>query len=105
MSKFPTPLTPYLSDPSLLTLVLKMKTGLILFDAITPHPGPVSLADLLTEIEAVINKHVILNPHAAAALATFGFSTAYSFELRDTVAPTFAIEIPTEKRCDKTTLT
>ncbi len=78
-----------------------MKTETILFDTITPHPGPVSLADLLTEIEAVINKHVILNPHAAAALAVWVLHT-YTFELRDTVAYV-AIESP-EKRCGKTTL-
>jgi putative DNA primase/helicase len=81
--------------------MLKMKTETILFDTVTPHPGPVSLADLLTEIEAVINKHVILNPHAAAALAVWVLHT-YTFELRDTVAYV-AIESP-EKRCGKTTL-
>ena len=77
-----------------------MKNETILFDTVTPYPGPVSLSDLLTEIEAVINKHVILNPHAAAALAVWVLHT-YTFELRDIVAYV-AIESP-EKRCGKTT--
>src|SRR5580698_10157797 len=78
-----------------------MKTETILFDTIAPHPGPISIANLLTEIEAIINKHVILNPHAAAALAVWVLHT-YTFECRDTVAYV-AIESP-EKRCGKTTL-
>src|SRR5580693_6190711 len=78
-----------------------MKTETVLFDTITPHPTPVSLSDLLTEIESVIKKHVILSDHAAAALAVWVLHT-YTFELRDTVAYV-AIESP-EKRCGKTTL-
>jgi hypothetical protein len=78
-----------------------MKTETVLFDTVAPHPATVPIANLLTEIEAVINKHVILSPHAAAALAVWVLHT-YTFELRDTVAYV-AIESP-EKRCGKTTL-
>ncbi len=78
-----------------------MKTETVLFDTVAPHPNPVNLADLLTEIEATIKRHVILNDHAAAALAVWVLHT-YTFELRDTVAYV-AIESP-EKRCGKTTL-
>ncbi len=78
-----------------------MKTETVLFDTVAPHPNPVNLADLLTEIEGVIKKHVILNDHAAAALAVWVLHT-YTLELRDTVAYV-AIESP-EKRCGKTTL-
>ena len=78
-----------------------MKTPTIIFDPIAPCPDPVSIPDLLTEIEAVIKKHVILSDHAAAALAVWVLHT-YTFEQRDTVAY-IAIESP-EKRCGKTTL-
>src|SRR5580698_3855102 len=78
-----------------------MKTETILFDTIAPHPGPISIANLLTDIEAVIKRHVVLKDHAAAALAVWVLHT-YTFELRDTVAYV-AIESP-EKRCGKTTL-
>jgi putative DNA primase/helicase len=72
-----------------------------LFDAVPPCPGPVDLAELLTEIEGVITRHVVLKDHAAAALAVWVLHT-YVFELRDAVAYV-AIESP-EKRCGKTTL-
>jgi hypothetical protein len=78
-----------------------MKTETIIFDPIAPWPSPVCIADLLTDIEAVIKRHVILSDHAAAALAVWVLHT-YTFELRDTVAYV-AIESP-EKRCGKTTL-
>ena len=78
-----------------------MKTEAVIFDTITPHPGPVSIAELLADIEGIIKRHVILSDHAAAALAVWVLHT-YTFELRDTVAYV-AIESP-EKRCGKTTL-
>lgn len=78
-----------------------MKNETVLFETTTPHPQPVVFADLLTDIEAVIKRHVILSDHAAAALAVWVLHT-YTFELRDTVAYV-AIESP-EKRCGKTTL-
>ena len=78
-----------------------MKTETVIFDTILPHPDPVNIADLLTDIEAVIKRHVILADHAAAALAVWVLHT-YTFEMRDTVAYV-AIESP-EKRCGKTTL-
>jgi Protein of unknown function (DUF3631) len=78
-----------------------MKAETIIFDTIAPHPSPVPIAGLLTDIEAVIKRHVVLSPHAAAALAVWVLHT-YTFELRDTVAYV-AIESP-EKRCGKTTL-
>lgn len=78
-----------------------MKNQTVLFDTIVPHPTPVQTAEILTEIEAAIKKHVILNGHAAAALAVWVLHT-YTFGLRDTVAYV-AIESP-EKRCGKTTL-
>jgi len=73
----------------------------IIFEPLIPCASPVSIADLLNEIEATIKKHVILPEHAAAALAVWVLHT-YTFELRDTVAYV-AIESP-EKRCGKTTL-
>jgi len=73
----------------------------IIFEPVYLHPHPVSIAELLAEIEAVIKRHVILPEHAAAALAVWVLHT-YTFELRDTVAYV-AIESP-EKRCGKTTL-
>ena len=78
-----------------------MKTQTVIFEPITPHPEPVHIAGLLTDIEAVIKKHVILSDHAAAALAVWVLHT-WTFELRDIVAYV-AIESP-EKRCGKTTL-
>jgi putative DNA primase/helicase len=78
-----------------------MKKETFVFDAVAPFAGTVQVAELLTEIEAVIKKHVVLNPHAAAALAVWVLHT-YTFELRDAVAYV-AIESP-EKRCGKTTL-
>src|ERR1700735_765185 len=78
-----------------------MKNETVLFDTITPCESPVNVGSLLTGIEAVIKKHVILNDHPAAALAVWILHT-YTFELRDTVAYV-AIESP-EKRCGKTTL-
>ncbi|HEY1790236.1 MAG TPA: DUF3631 domain-containing protein [Verrucomicrobiae bacterium] len=73
----------------------------IIFDPITPHPEPVVIGELLTEIEATIKKHVVLSDSAATALAVWVLHT-YVFALRDTVAYV-AIESP-EKRCGKTTL-
>jgi len=73
----------------------------IIFESVTPAANPVSIAELLNDIEAVIKKHVILPEHAAAALAVWVLHT-YTFERRDTVAYV-AIESP-EKRCGKTTL-
>ncbi len=78
-----------------------MKTETVIFDTIVPCPDPVQIGDLLTGIETVIKRHVILSDHAAAALAVWVLHT-YTFELRDTVAYV-AIESP-EKRCGKTTL-
>ena len=73
----------------------------IIFEPIAPHPEPVAIGELLTEIEATIKRHVILSDAAATALAVWVLHT-YVFELRDTVAYV-AIESP-EKRCGKTTL-
>jgi hypothetical protein len=78
-----------------------MKTKMVLFEAVTPHPAAVSAAELLAQIETVIKRHVVLSDHAAAALAVWVLHT-YTFDLRDTVAYV-AIESP-EKRCGKTTL-
>ena len=78
-----------------------MKNTSFLFDAVPPCSENVVIAELLTEIETVIKKHVVLHDHAAAALAVWVLHT-YTFELRDAVAYV-AIESP-EKRCGKTTL-
>jgi hypothetical protein len=78
-----------------------MENQTAIFETIQPHPEPVVVGDLLTEIEEAIKKHVVLNDHAAAALAVWVLHT-YVYELRDTVAYV-AIESP-EKRCGKTTL-
>ncbi len=78
-----------------------MKNETFAFEAVAAHPGPVDVAGLLTEIEGVIKKHVVLKDDAAAALAVWVLHT-YTFELRDAVAYV-AIESP-EKRCGKTTL-
>ena len=78
-----------------------MKKESFLFAAVPPYPETVDVAGLLTDIEAVITRHVVLNDHAAAALAVWVLHT-YTFELRDAVAYV-AIESP-EKRCGKTTL-
>lgn len=80
-------------------IVLENQT--IIFEPVTPHPEPVVIAELLTDIEAVIKRHVVLSDHAATALAVWVLHT-YVYELRDTVAYV-AIESP-EKRCGKTTL-
>jgi putative DNA primase/helicase len=73
----------------------------VIFEAIAPHPEPVVVGELLTEIEAIIKRHVVLSDPAATALAVWVLHT-YVYELRDTVAYV-AIESP-EKRCGKTTL-
>ncbi|HEX3626485.1 MAG TPA: DUF3631 domain-containing protein [Verrucomicrobiae bacterium] len=73
----------------------------IIFDSIAPHPEPVAIGELLTEIETVIKRHVVLSDAAATALAVWVLHT-YVYETRDTVAYV-AIESP-EKRCGKTTL-
>src|ERR1700722_20383415 len=78
-----------------------MKHESFVFDAAPPYPAGVSVAELLSEIEAVITRHVVLSEAAAAALAVWVLHT-YTFELRDAVAYV-AIESP-EKRCGKTTL-
>ncbi len=78
-----------------------MKNETFAFESVAAHPGPVDVAELLTEIEGVIKKHVVLKDDAAAALAVWVLHT-YTFELRDAVAYV-AIESP-EKRCGKTTL-
>jgi len=81
--------------------IMKNHDHAILFEPVTPYSGHVSIGGLLNDIEAVIKKHVILNEHAAAALAVWVLHT-HTFEQRDTVAYV-AIESP-EKRCGKTTL-
>lgn len=73
----------------------------IIFDAVAPHPEPVAIGELLSEIEGVIKRHVVLSEAAATTLAVWVLHT-YVYELRDTVAYV-AIESP-EKRCGKTTL-
>ncbi len=73
----------------------------VIFDVIAPHPQPVVIGELLTEIEGIIKRHVVLPEAAATALAVWVLHT-YVYELRDTVAYV-AIESP-EKRCGKTTL-
>src|SRR5580693_247098 len=73
----------------------------VIFEPITPHPQPVVIGDLLTDIETTIKRHVVLPDAAAAALAVWVLHT-YVFEVRDTVAYV-AIESP-EKRCGKTIL-
>lgn len=78
-----------------------MKNETFAFEGAPACPGPVDIAGLLTEIEGVIKKHVVLKDEAAAALAVWVLHT-YTFELRDAVAYV-AIESP-EKRCGKTTL-
>ena len=79
----------------------KIENQTIIFEPVTPHPEPVVIGDLLTDIEAVIKRHVVLNDHAATALAVWVLHT-YVYDMRDTVAYV-AIESP-EKRCGKTTL-
>jgi hypothetical protein len=73
----------------------------VIFEPVAPHPEQVVIGELLTEIEAVIKRHVVLPDHAATALAVWVLHT-YVFEMRDIVAYV-AIESP-EKRCGKTTL-
>jgi putative DNA primase/helicase len=73
----------------------------IIFKPVAPHPEPAVIGELLTEIEAVIKRHVVLSDAAATALAVWVLHT-YVYELRDTVGYV-AIESP-EKRCGKTTL-
>ena len=73
----------------------------IIFEPVAPHPQPVVIGELLTEIEATIKRHVVMSDAAATALAVWVLHT-YVYESRDTVAYV-AIESP-EKRCGKTTL-
>jgi hypothetical protein len=73
----------------------------VIFEPIAPHPEPVIVGELLTEIEVVIKRHLVLSDAAATALAVWVLHT-YVYDLRDTVAYV-AIESP-EKRCGKTTL-
>ena len=79
----------------------KNENPTIIFEPVTPHPDPVAIGELLTEIEATIKRHVVLSDDAATALAVWVLHT-YVYESRDTVAYV-AIESP-EKRCGKTTL-
>ncbi|HUA66652.1 MAG TPA: DUF3631 domain-containing protein, partial [Alphaproteobacteria bacterium] len=79
----------------------KTENQTIIFEPASPHPEPVNIGELLTEIEAVIKRHVVLSDAAATALAVWVLHT-YVYEQRDTVAYV-AIESP-EKRCGKTTL-
>ncbi|HTV43168.1 MAG TPA: DUF3631 domain-containing protein [Candidatus Sulfotelmatobacter sp.] len=81
--------------------ITEIQSQSIIFEPVTPHPEPVAIGDLLTEIEAVIKRHVVLPDTAATALAVWVLHT-YVYESRDTVAYV-AIESP-EKRCGKTTL-
>jgi hypothetical protein len=57
----------------------------IVFEPTTPHPEPVAIGDLLTEIEVVISRHVVLSDAAATARAVWVLHT-YVYELRNTVA-------------------
>ncbi|HTV40311.1 MAG TPA: DUF3631 domain-containing protein [Candidatus Sulfotelmatobacter sp.] len=73
----------------------------VIFEDVAPHPEPVVIGELLSDIEATIKRHVVLSDAAATALAVWVLHS-YVYELRDTVAYV-AIESP-EKRCGKTTL-
>ncbi|HXC34777.1 MAG TPA: DUF3631 domain-containing protein [Candidatus Acidoferrales bacterium] len=79
----------------------KNENPALIFESIVPHPEPVVVGELLTEIENTIKKHVVLSDAAATALAVWVLHT-YVYERRNTVAYV-AIESP-EKRCGKTTL-
>jgi hypothetical protein len=46
-----------------------MKTEMVFFEAVPPHPAAVSPAELFAQIETVIKKHVVLSDPVAAALA------------------------------------
>ena len=81
--------------------IVYMKNNAYLFESVIPYAGTVHAAELLSDIETVIKTHVVINDHAAAALAVWVLHT-YTYELRDAVAYV-AIESP-EKRCGKTTL-
>ncbi len=73
-----------------------MKLESFAFDAAPPYPAGVSVAELLTEIEAVIKKHVVLSDEAAAALAVWVLHT-YTFELRALCAGCRRIHGPVRK--------
>ena len=83
------------------TVINENHNDTIIFEPLAPHPAPVVIGELLTEIESVIKRHVVLSDAAATALAVWVLHT-YVYESRDTVAYV-AIESP-EKRCGKTTL-
>ena len=72
------------SKPKILSWNI-MKKETVLFDAVAPYPATIQVGQLLTEIESVIRKHVVLNDQAAAALAVWVLHT-YTFEFRDAVA-------------------
>jgi hypothetical protein len=46
-----------------------MKTEMVFFEAVPPHPAAVSPAELFAQIETVIKKHVVLSDPVTAALA------------------------------------
>lgn len=72
------------------------------FPEITPHPQPVSGAELLNELTASVRRFVCLPEHAATAIALW---VVYSYIViqHGHIAPTLAITSP-EKRCGKSTL-
>ena len=72
------------------------------FPEITPHPQPVSGAELLNELTSSVRRFVCLPEHAAPAIALW---VVYSYIViqHGHIAPTLAITSP-EKRCGKSTL-
>jgi hypothetical protein len=44
-----------------------MKTKMVLFEAVRPHPAAVDTAELLAQIETVIKKHVVLSARRLGA--------------------------------------
>lgn len=72
------------------------------FPEITPHPQPVSGAELLNELTASVRRFVCLPEHAAPAIALW---VVYSYIVipHGHIAPNLAITSP-EKRCGKSTL-
>jgi len=63
----------------------KNENPTIIFESIAPHSKPVAVGDLLTEIEAVITRHVVLGDAAATARAVWVLHT-YVYEMRNAVA-------------------
>jgi hypothetical protein len=70
-------------------------------EEVEPWPEPVEGGLLLSELEEVVRRHVVLPKWAAEKIALWVLHT-YAFELRD-VSTYLGIESP-EKRCGKTTL-